>query len=225
MHQIKKKLTEQEIKNAYFFENFRSECKSYLWEHNKAYDKFTIVSHDSFIGYITEYFIKGLIQEKFPSLNLRTWEQDFNLWRIQKIIQEKSILEDDINYVKEYFYDKWDLKISNSDGKEILIDVKTALTQKIPSKTWNFFYPVIQANKQWKDWMILSYYVVDNTDNIESLNSIYVAWYISEDIIKQCKIIHAGEKSNRGTTSQIDNYYTELSLHYSDIELMIKNLL
>ena len=73
--------------------------------------------------------------------------------------------------------------------------------------------------------MVLSYYVVNDIKDINSLKKITIVWYISEDIIKTCKIIKAWEKTWFWTVSQIDNYITELSIHYKDIDDLIKNIL
>ena len=224
MINIDKILTQDLIVKAIWFETLRKECKEYLWKHNAEFDKFTIVSHDSFIWYLTEKFLKEYIESKSSLLKVDVWDTAFDFIKLKNIINKNSNISEDIEYVKSYFYDKWDLKIQYK-WKEIFIDVKTAFTQKEPSSRWNFLYPVIQANKPWKDYMVLSYYVVNDIKDINSLKKITIVWYISEDIIKTCKIIKAWEKTWFWTVSQIDNYITELSIHYKDIDDLIKNIL
>ena len=118
---------------------------------------------------------------------------------------------------------KGNLELKYAD-KYIFIDVKTALTQKEPSPRWNFMYPVIQANKIGKDYMLLTYYVVQDVKEVESLKKVIIVGYISEDIIKKCNIIKRGQKTRFGTKSQIDNYETELSVHYKEIDNLIHTL-
>lgn len=212
------------VLKAYWFEDMRKKCKDYLKQHDLEFDKFTVVSHDSFVWYITEFFMKEYIEQKSDLISVGFRSDDFDHIKIHNIVQSNSSLEEDYMYIKRYFYDKRDLFLEYK-WRKIYIDIKTALTEKEPNNRWNFLYPVVQANKPWKDYMVLSYYVADSIKDIKSLNKIVVVWYISEDIIKKCEIIKACEKTKFGTVSQIDNYITELSLHYKDLDKLIDNII
>ena len=83
----------------------------------------------------------------------------------------------DIELVKEYFYDTFDLHI-NIDNKDYFIDVKSVLTKKTPSIKWTFLYPVVQVNRR-KSGTILAYCVVNNLIDISTLNSFVLARFIS----------------------------------------------
>jgi len=223
MIEIKYKLTDELISKATAFEIFRSKCKAYLISKGKGYDKFTMVSHDSFIGYVTEHIMKSEMLANYGSLisDVICWEDNFDLDRIEKIVAENSNSEDDVNYVTEYFYDKWDLKI-NGKTFSILSDVKTALTKLEPNVRWNFLYPVVQANKEGKEIMILVYYVVTDLKSLATLTKLILVGATTPEIVKKCNIIKQGERTRFGTISQIDNYETELSKHYLPIETFLK---
>lgn len=223
MIEIKYTLTEELISKATAFENFRAKCKTYLISKGKGYDKFTMVSHDSFIGYVTEHIMKTEMLSNYASLisDVICWEDNFDLKKIEQIIESNSNTEDDVNYVTEYFYDKWDLKI-NGKTFSILSDVKTALTKLEPNLRWNFLYPVVQANKEGKEIMILVYYVVSDLKSLATLTKLILVGATTPDIVKKCTIIKQGERTRFGTISQIDNYETELSKHYLPIETFLK---
>jgi len=219
---LNQKLNQALIIAAYGFEELRNNCKLYLSKHDLNFDKFTVVSHDSFIGYISEYFLKEYIINTYNAkgITVATWEDNYDIAKIRNILKSESKQINNIDYIRSYFYDKYDLKISNGDSS-ILVDIKTALTKLEPKLNWNFLYPVIQAHKPGKDHMVLAYYVVDEIKDIESLKKLVVIGYISEETIKKCNIIKAGTLTRFGTKSQIDNYETELSTHYRNIDKMI----
>jgi len=225
MISFQQKLTQDLVIAAYGFEELRNNCKKYLSQFDMNYDKFTVVSHDSFIGYITEYFLHEYISAKYNSIGVTvdSWESKFDIAKIRYILKTNSKSESDILYVREYFYDKYDLEL-RKDSVSLLVDIKTALTKLEPRTSWNFMYPVVQAHKPGKDHMVLSYYVVDDIKNIESLKKLVIVGYTSEQVIRTCRIIKAGTKTRFGTVSQIDNYETELSIHYKEIDGLI-NLL
>lgn len=222
MISFEQKLTQDLIIAAYGFEELRINCKKYLSQFDMNYDKFTVVSHDSFIGYITEYFLKGYISSKYKAVGVKveSWESVFDIAKIRTILKSNSKSGEDVQYVRDYFYDKYDLKLSKGSNS-LLVDIKTALTKLEPKSSWNFMYPVVQAHKPGKDHMVLSYYVVEDIKNIESLKKLVIVGYTSEEVIKTCKIIKAGTRTRFGTVSQIDNYETELSIHYKDIDKLI----
>lgn len=217
---INQKLSSDLIIAAHGFEQLRNNCKNYLSKFELNFDKFTVVPHDSFIGYITEYFLRGYINSRYSAGSVNTWESRFDISRVINILKVNSKANEDVQYVRSYFYDQWDLEITRA-GACLLIDIKTALTQREPKLSWDFMYPVLQAHKPGKNYMILSYYVVDNVKDIESLKKLVIIGYTSEELIKTCKVIKAGTLTRFGTKSQIDNYETELAVHYQDIDKLI----
>ena len=56
MQKIKEYVTLEAIAKADRFSDFRNACKEYLGDYYKQNDKFTTVEHDSYIGYLTEYW-------------------------------------------------------------------------------------------------------------------------------------------------------------------------
>lgn len=202
------------------FERFRNQCKDYLQKVNMNFDKFTIVGHDSFIGYITEAVISDYILNSFDNVKVSSWENNHDIKKIIEIIETSDYSSESSSLVKEYFYDKWDIKIE-INNKTLYCDVKTAYTSKDPNHSWVFMYPVVQATKDGKDFMILVYYMVNDIKNIKSLKKLIIVGSTTTDVIKKCKVIKAGEKTRFGTVSQIDNYLTELSKHYKPISSQI----
>ena len=208
---------EQEIFNkARRFSEFRVKCKQYLRKNGKEYDKFTVVEHDSSIGYISEYLISDYLKSTYRDIEVYTWENRYDIKRIIDIVNSCSSLDDDVNYVVEYFYDKYDLQIKYK-GKEFFIDVKSALTKKSPSDSWTFLYPVVQAHKNGKSGMILAYCVVTNLKVIESMKSFVLVGFVSQNKVRECKKYLRGQKTRFNTVNQIDNYETLLSKHYISV--------
>lgn len=224
MKSIKISISDELHNAAISFENFRIKCKEYLFNHNKGFDKFTIVSHDSYIGFITELLIKDFLLSEYNSFvtSVEAWEEDFDRARLDSIVESDSTIQTDIDYVASYFYDKWDLKINGSSGV-IRADIKTALTKKEPNMSWNFLYPVVQANKACKDLIILAYLVVSDLNNLKTANNLVIIGATTTSIIKKCEIIYEGTVTKYGTTSQIDNYNTLIKEHYFPIEQFLKN--
>lgn len=203
-------------------EAFRIRCKNFLTKYNKNYDKFTIVSHDSFIGYISELRIKLYLEEK--GLSVISWRELFDIRRILNILNKEFPTVEEIDYVKDYFYDKWDLKIV-INNKNYFIDVKTALTELTPNKFWKFLYPTVQIGKKTENYFILlAYYVVEKKDNLDSLKNITIIGYTEEEKIKKCSIIKSGDKTQFSTISQINNFETKLNRDYDTIDNLIINL-
>lgn len=216
MRKTEFKYNKELFEKAHRFVEFRSKCKVYLKEAGKDFDKFTIVEHDAFVGYITEYLIAEYLNKRYNFIKVSTWEQNHNIRKIINILETKDFSEQNVSLVKNYFYDSWDLKIQISD-KTLYCDIKTAYTKKEPDLKWNFLYPVIQANKKGKDFIILVYYIVEDLKNVESLKELVLIGYTMPEIILSCQIIKAGEITEFNTTSQIDNYITNLSEHYLDL--------
>jgi hypothetical protein len=215
-------LPSEEIKNrALWFQDFRDKCKAYLAKHGIDYDKFTMVSHDGYIGFISEWILSQYLHNEFHEVikNGVSWEEGFDLRRIEEIIEKNSLDKTDIKYVKDYFYDNWDLMVSTQSAT-YKCDIKTALTAKDPQLNWNFLYPVIQAEKTGKDLMILIYYIYEG-DDFHNLTGEVLIGATTYALIKKCHIIKKGEISRFGTKSQIDNYITELSRDYSELNNFI----
>lgn len=212
-------LSKELIQRAKAASYLREKCKIYLKERDLGFDKFTIVSHDSFTGFLSEYFMKAFFLEYFKNSGIRvgTWEENFDIREINRILSTNSRAKEDEKYIKDFFYDPYDLQLSKK-GKHINIDIKTALTHLIPTKKWNFLYPVVQAHKKGKDLMILAYYVVEDIRFPESLKRIMIAGFMDGKEIIKCKKIRKGEKTRYGTISQIDNYITQLKDYNPDLK-------
>ncbi|MCD8097755.1 MAG: hypothetical protein LUE31_06950, partial [Lachnospiraceae bacterium] len=110
-------------------------------------------------------------------------------------------------YNRPYFYDEWDLKITEKkSGESVFVDVKTAETEKSPQHYWNFLYPVIQNQRSGKDYVVLCYYY-----KTAQFPRIILAGYIPEAEIAQKPVLKAGTRIRFGTLNQIDNYETRLT--------------
>src|ERR1039458_8645873 len=96
---------EETMKKALWFQEFRNKCKDYLAKHGINYDKFTVVEHDGYIGFISEWVLSQYLRDEFRDVikECSAWDDNFDLKRIEEIIKEDSKAEEDISYVKEYF--------------------------------------------------------------------------------------------------------------------------
>ncbi len=205
------------LEKAQKFESFRKQCKDYLSKHGRCFDKFTVVQHDSFIGYISEHIVRLEFLEKLADSECKvySWDSQFDM---RKIIG--AVNSDDaslVDYVQEYFYDKYDIAIETSD-KIFEIDVKSAFTSNQPRSNWNYQYPVIQANKVGKEYAVLAYCQGESSALI---NNVVLIGYCEIKQIKQCSIDKKGTKTERGTINQVDNYHTLLNRDYRDIDDLI----
>jgi len=219
MQKVKEYVTLEAITKADRFSEFRDACKNYLGDYYLQNDKFTIVDHDSYIGYLTEYCIMQYISDKYSKdgFYAESWEKKYDINRLLAIVYSNDKSEDNFEYVKDYFYDKYDIKISYK-SKNIYIDVKTAFTQKDPQDNWCFMYPVVQARKPGKDYMILTYYVTYENNPKSNIKEIYIAGYTSEMAIRNKKIIRKGQYNRFHVISQTDNYETILNIDYKNID-------
>lgn len=208
------------------YDDFRKKCKAFLTENNCNYDKFTVVSHDSFIGYITEKSIIKYLREKYSpcGLHFYGWEDIKETRQLQQIITSNDNSLASIDAVKEYFYDKFDIVIRYKQ-KEYYLDVKTALTKLEPKLSWNFLYPVVQAKKEGKDYVLLVYFITDNGRADGNIKKLTIVGYSSEKIIRSKQIQRAGTRTKFGTLSQIDNYITTLKDDYFDLDQLISYIL
>lgn len=187
---------------------FRSKAKDYLSANGACYDKFTITENDTFIGYISETAIAEYLEKKYGDIiEVRRWSDGLDPERIRYAVMNNLKDPEEINYVKSYFYDKYDLEIvEKRTGRSIFADVKSAETKKQPLLKWNYLYPVVQNRKDGKDCVILCYYYKQ-----ANINKIILVGYITEDEISRKKILPAGTKTKFGTVNQIDNYETKVT--------------
>ncbi|WP_026399569.1 hypothetical protein [Acholeplasma equifetale] len=218
------KLTKELQQAAVNFENFRADCKNYLRRVGLCYDKFTVVAHDSYVGFITEIYIRELIEWKFGDRGFitRTWSDNFDLDEINRIVYSNDYSEKSSQLVAEYFYDPYDIEIINGN-RRVFIDVKTALTKLTPSLSWDFMYPVVQANKDGKDYMVLVYFITNDGKAYSELKQIDIIGFTNETSIRKCNVIKKGSYTRFGTQSLTDNYETSLSRDYSSFEELFDN--
>lgn len=227
MQTFKKTLSAAEIAAARSAERRRAVCKAFLEKHGLKFDKFTVVGHDSFIGFVTELFMKKYLTVQYADqiVCIEAWEDQYDATEIDAVLAKAYPTGGEIHLVCKYFYDAWDLRIVKKEGPLLLLDIKTAITAKTPSPYWNFMYPVVQAHKtgkDQKDQMALVYYVVTDPQNPETLKELVIIGATHEDTIKKCELIPKGSVTKFGTISQTDNYETLLSKHYHDLALLFQ---
>lgn len=220
-------LSKSLMNRANNFSDFRTKCKKYLENNGIFRDKFTITQNDSLLGYITEELIANYLRNRFKGrICVSKWQDQFDMDYIRSIIHFGKNSQEDIDLICNYFYDSFDLYVSTPSLNvfiSIKIDVKTAITKKVPQGNWEFMYPVVQANKLGKDLAILVYFVVEDVSNPFSLNKLVLAGYMKEEDITKCDIIKKGELTSHKTPSQIDNYVTYVR-DYHDIEELFKDI-
>jgi len=200
-------VTEALVKEAKELSDFRNNVKDYLQNYGECYDKFTVTENDTYLGHVSETAIIHYLQNVYSDkLEIHKWSEKFDLDRVRSAVMNNINKPEEILYVREYFYDRYDIEILNKEtGKKLLIDVKTAETSKTPQMYWNFLYPVVQNQKDGKDCVILCYYYKQ-----EDANKIILIGYLTEDRISQYNILKAGTKTRFGTINQIDNYETKV---------------
>lgn len=188
--------------------NFRSRMKTYLTRFGACYDKFTVTENDTLLGHVSETAVSNYLLENYgDKIEVRRWADSFDLNRIESAVEHNNGATEEVEYVKRYFYDKYDLEIvEKKSGKTIFVDVKTAETSKEPQLTWNFLYPVVQNQREGKDCVVLCYYY-----KIANLKKIILVGYISEEEISRKHILRAGSRTKFGTLNQIDNYETKVT--------------
>lgn len=196
------------MEEAQKYSELRSKCKQFLIDNNKDYDKFTAVKHDSQIGYISEKFVINYIKKLSGFNKIRKWGEMFNIDEINRILNLNEPSDKEIQLIKEFFYDKYDIEISNG-LKKLYIDVKTAKTNKIPQEGWCFLYPQCQANKNENSCVVLTYLIY----NKEELERVYIIGATNYTDIRNSEIQKAGSYTKFKTESRVDNYKTELSIY------------
>lgn len=225
MKRIKKYLSKRIFEQAKNFSSLRNKCKEYLGEYYLKNDKFTIVSHDSYIGFLSEYCVLQYMRETYSKdgFEIKTWNDDFDMNRLTSILNSNDHSEESFDYARKYFYDKYDIKVTYKNY-DIFIDVKTALTKLMPNPKWLFMYPTIQAHEEGKDYIILTYYVTVDGKAFGDLEDVFLVGYTSEKKIKNNKIIKKGTINRFGVKSQTDNYITNLSSDYDELDKLFKKI-
>lgn len=187
---------------------FRSRMKEYLTRFGACYDKFTVTENDTLLGHVSETAVSNYLLENYgDKIEVRRWADSFDINRIVSAVENNNGSTEEVEYVKQYFYDKYDLEIiEKKSGKTIFVDVKTAETSKEPQLTWDFLYPVVQNQREGKDCVVLCYYY-----KIANLKKIILVGYISEEEISRKHILRAGSRTKFGTLNQIDNYETKVT--------------
>jgi len=211
------------VDEAHKYNEFRNKIKIILKDNNLEFDKFTITNRDGFDGYIAEKtFLNYLKKISNPKSIIRIWSDLHNLSEmIVKKIKEypngQAFNEEELQEMKIYFYDKWDIEI---DGKKI--DVKTAATNLIPHNYWTYGIPKIQIEKDGKDFIVLNYLVYDAdpkfNKNSRPLKCVLIGFLSIDYIRKHCPILHKNKAA--GHEYQIDNYETEIR-KYENIKLLV----
>lgn len=203
------------IKKAQNYKIFRQNLKKILARHDQNYDKFTVTENDCVLGYISESLVSAYL--KLNNIPIITWEDETTLSNSLKLKvinnPDDNFSDVEIRNLKNYFYDKWDLKYGN-----LTIDVKTAATCYDPKDEWTFAFPVIQANKPGKTHCILTYiqYAEDpkyNSD--EPPKKLYIWGYMSIDKVK--KYPTSDKNIYKGYNYQILNHITKLKDYNKDI--------
>ena len=198
MSYIEQSVSQDILNKSKTFQVFRNDCKKFLANNGLIYDKFSITPRDSELGYISERTVKEILINK--GYTVRCWEDNFDIKHIQNIINNSSQCKADIEYVKEYFYDKFDLYINDKE-----YDVKTAETKLIPNESWTFNYPVIQANKHADTYTIILTYFNPCKKTLQIIGKMTIGE------IKKCPIGKKGALARNSQYHQIDNYITKLN--------------
>jgi hypothetical protein len=216
-HYLPKNITEIKGK-AIIFSNFRNKCKEYLIKNNVGFDKFTIVSHDNEIGYISEKAFELYLKSNYPDIAVSSWENEFDIRKIISILNDNLTDQDSVNLVSKYFYDKYDLKLSYKD-KNICIDVKTAKTEREPRTNWKFQYPKIQSDKPGKDYIVLIYCIYNKNEFIDTV----IIGAMKHSNIKNYNLVKKGSINRNYAPSQTENYETDIK-DYLSIDKLINYL-
>ena len=76
------------ISNAKKFSNFRQRCKEFLKNNGINHDKFTVVEHDSELGYISEQIVLNYLKNNLDlsKFNINHWKEQFNFSKIENIL-------------------------------------------------------------------------------------------------------------------------------------------
>lgn len=213
---------------------FRNKVKKYLETKGIFLDKFTVESrteyasptgenkilNDNKLGYISEHVVAEYLRKYSDDIEVSFWADDDTKARVQEIVDLDSSNPEDIKFVSNYFYDKYDLKVTSIEhGESLKLDVKSSGTKNIPVANWTFQYPVVQNQRAGKDGAILCYCVVDSNGVIYP----FLIGYITENEISQSEVLHRGELSEHNVEQHIDNLKTSMS-QYEDLSKIIETL-
>lgn len=216
-------VTEDLINEAKGFAIFRNKIKSVLSRFNLNYDKFTITKRDAFDGFIAEKTFVYFLEKDY---NLRS--EQILRWidanpltanMIDKINNnsEDVFSEGELETLKKYFYDKWDLRIN-----DINIDIKTAATHLIPQGFWTYGIPKIQIEKAGKDYIVLNYLIYNKNPKIypdaKPVKCILIGCISVQDV-KKYPITTSNEAA--GHDYQVKNYETKIS-DYKKVDIFLK---
>lgn len=157
------KITDKMYDQALQFQKYRDKLKSVLAYHNLCFDKFTCTTRDSSDGYLAEICVANYL--KTLGKNVYTWEQIYSLSSsiTHKLGNPQSLTPEEVENLKNYFYDKWDLEV---DSKKV--DVKCAATHKKITPYWSYGLPEIQINKPGKEYVILAYIIYDKDPKFDT---------------------------------------------------------
>ena len=214
-------ISKEIIEDAIAFSNFRNVIKNILIKCNLHFDKFTITDRDSFDGFIAEKIFREYL-EKNRNISadlIRNWEDEHPIPKeiITKIHNKLQLSREDLELTKNYFYDKWDLKIN-----KLHVDVKTAATHLEPKEPWTYGIPKIQVEKAGKDIVVLNYLIYDKDPkkfkDAKPVKCVLIGGMSIADI-KKCPIKTINDFA--GHKYQVENYETKIS-EYHDIEGFLK---
>ncbi len=120
-------LVEEVFRKAKSFSKIRADFKTYLERRECCFDKFTITQNDSMLGFISEYILLDYIRRNYENAGLTavSWESQFDMRRVIDIVGNDSKRDEDVQYVRKYFYDAYDICLSYK-GYKCYVDIKTA---------------------------------------------------------------------------------------------------
>lgn len=212
-------ITNDLIKKAEIYQQFRNNIKLILNHYGRYFDKFTCTNRDAFDGYLAEKCVKEFLDNN--NIENTSWD---SLYRPSPFLVNKVLSlnlesinlfsKDEIANLETYFYDKWDLDIKNI-GKT---DIKCASTSKTPLNSWSYGIPVIQVNKPGKEAVLLAYLIYDKDpkyDNSAIPQKCVIIGYRSIEDIKYFKRTSINSTAN--FSYHIENYELKITDFYSII--------
>ena len=107
--------------DAQIYGNFRADVKKFLFENKAGFDKFTVTEDDAILGYISEHMMANWFYKQ--NCHVEMWGNNWDENTISDIINSGNPNTRDIEYVRNWFYDKYDLLVNGEKW-----DIKTAVT-------------------------------------------------------------------------------------------------
>lgn len=205
-------LTKEDYEKAKMFADLKVLCFNFLGRYSRLQKNVTNftnneVDHDYYIRFIATFaFKKQLSKDKHTIVS--TWEDAFDIVKVISILCDNLPSEEDIAYIYSYFCSQYHVKIKNGE-KEMVLDIKTALTKLEPKINWNFLFSARKAETRENTTALL--YCVGNKLNIRS---VVFSGVISYNTVRQCPVLKKGQVTRFGTVNKIDNYVTTLSKDY-----------